>query len=83
MDCLSDEEYPLYVSVNKNMKKFNLTLLFPCQTLWNFNKKKESNNIIKQWYMIFQVLDLKGKQFLKLLYDNLTDIKPIYSKGGL
>jgi len=30
-DCFSDEEWPLYVSMNNDMKKFNLILLFPCK----------------------------------------------------
>ena len=77
-DCLSDEEWPLYVSVDKDMKKLNLTPLFPYKTSWNFNKKKENDDIIKQWCMTFQVLDLKGKHFLN---DDLTNIK--YTKGGL
>ena len=69
--------------VDKEIKKFNLIPLFPCKNLWNFNKKEESDNIIKQWYMTFQASDLKGKQFLNLLNDDITDIEPLYTKEGL
>jgi len=33
--------------------------------------------------MIFQASDVKGKQFLDLLDDNMQSLKPLYSKGGL
>ena len=32
--------------------------------------------------MTLQMLDLKGKQFLNLLNDDLTDIEPSYTKEG-
>jgi len=32
--------------------------------------------------MTFQASDLKGKHFLNLLNDDLTNIKPSYTKGG-
>ena len=32
--------------------------------------------------MAFQASDLKGKQFLNLLNNNLTDIEPLYTKRG-
>jgi len=63
-------------------KKFNLIPLFPCKTSWDFNKKEESDSIIRQWHMNFQASGLKGKQFLNLLNDDLTDIEPLYTKGG-
>lgn len=69
--------------VDKDMKKFNLTPLFFCKTSQGFNKKEKSDNIIKQWYMTFQASDLKGKQFLNLLNNNLLDIKPLYTKEML
>jgi len=48
-DCPSNDKWPHYWSVNKNMKKFNLTLIFPCKESWDFNKKEEYDNIIKNW----------------------------------
>ena len=33
--------------------------------------------------MTFQASDLKGKQFLNLLNNNLLDIKPLYTKEML
>jgi len=34
------------------------------------------------WYITFKTLDLKRKNFLNLLNNNLLDIKPFYIKGG-
>ena len=65
------------------MKKFNLTPLFPSKVLWDFNKKEESKNIIKNWYMIFQASNLKDNYFLNLLDDNFHNIKPLYIKEDL
>jgi len=63
--------------------KFNLTPLYPCKTLWNYNKKKESDNIITEWHKTFRTSDLKGKNFLNLLNNNHTIVEPFYMKGGL
>jgi len=64
------------------MKKFNLTPLFPSKVLWDLDKKEESNNVIKNWYMTFQTSDLKDNHFLDLLDDDLHNIKPSYIKEG-
>jgi len=50
---------------------------------WNFNKREECDNIIREWYTTFQTLDLKGRNFLNLLNNNLSNIKSPYTKGGL
>jgi len=48
--------------------------------LWDFNKKEECDNIIKNWQMTFQVSDLREKHFLDLLDNKLHYIKPSYTK---
>ena len=57
--------------VDKETKKFDLTPIFPCKSLWDFHKKNECNTILNNWKMTFQALDAKDKQFLDLLDDNL------------
>ncbi len=57
--------------VDKETKKFDLTPIFPCKSLWDFDKKNECNTILNNWKMTFQALDAKDKQFLDLLDDNL------------
>ena len=39
-NCSSDKEWPLHLSMNNDMKKFNLILLFPCKNSWDFNKNE-------------------------------------------
>jgi len=80
-DCSSNKKWHLHVSVDKETKKFDLIPLYPSKTSWDFNKK-ECNNIIKEWHTTFKTLHLKGKNFLNLLNNNLSDIKPSYIKGG-
>jgi len=48
--------------------------------LWDFNKREECNNIIKNWQMIFQVSKLKNNHFLDLLDDELHTIELSYTK---
>ena len=45
-------------------------------------KKREYNNIVATWKIVFQALDLKEWQFLELCNDNNNPIKPSYAKGG-
>jgi len=51
-------------------------------TLWDFSKKREYNDIAATWKTIFQALDLKGQQFLKLCNNDNNPIKPSYAKRG-
>jgi len=43
----------------------------------------ECDEILNNWKMTFQASDAKGRQFLKLLNDDLYPIESSYSKGGL
>ena len=78
-DCPSSENWYLHVVVDKKMKNFNL---IPCKTSWDFNKKEDSDNIIKKWRRDFNMLGLKGWNFLNLLNNDYTDMVPSYTKGG-
>jgi len=49
---------------------------------WDFNKKSESDDILKVWKMTFQASDLKENQFLNLLNNNNNIIELSYIKGG-
>ena len=81
-------EYPshlnwrLYHAVDKDLKSFNPSPTYSCKISWDYCKKIDSNNTINQWKMTFQASDGKGRHFLKLVDDNLKDIKPSYTKGG-
>ena len=82
-DCSSNNNWPLHSVVDKETKKFNLTPLFPCKSLWNFERKNKCNDIINNWKMTFQASDARGRNFLDLLDNDLHPLEPSYTKGGL
>ena len=81
-DCPSDKKWHLLELVDKDMKKFNLVPLYPSKTSWDFTKKKECDNIIEEWHTSFKMSNCKGRNFLNLLNNDLSNIKPSYTKGG-
>ena len=81
-ECLSHLRWKFHHDVDKDSKSFNPTPVFPCKISWDYYKKSDSNNIIKQWKMMFQASDGKGNHFMDLLDDDFNTIKPSYSKGG-
>ena len=82
-ECPSCLKWRFHKDVNKDSKSFNLTPSYPCKIYWDYCKKSDSDDIINQWKMIFQVLDGKEKHFLDLLDDNFDTIEPAYTKGRL
>ena len=81
-DCLCNAKWPLHTLVDKDTKKFNLIPISPSKSSWDFNKKEECDNIIKNWQITFQASDFKENHFLDLLNNDLCNIKPTYIKGG-
>ena len=67
----------------KKTKKFDLISLYLSKLLWNYNKKEKCDNIIKEWHIIFKSSNLKERNFLQLLNNNLLEIKLSYIKEGL
>ena len=82
-DCPSKQQWALHQMVDKETKNLVSILSFPCKYSWDFCKKSECDSILLQWKMTFQASDLRGRNFLDFLGDNLYLIKPSYSKGGL
>jgi len=80
--CPSRLKWRFYKDVDKDSKSFNPTPSYPCKTSWDYCKKSDSDDIIKQWKMTFQASDGKGKHFLDLLDDNFDTIEPAYTKEG-
>jgi len=72
----------LHKAVDKEIKALNPTPLFSCKMLWDLNKKSKCNDLLNNWKMTFQALDLKERQFLKLLDGNNNIIELSYIKGG-
>ena len=81
-ECPSHLKWMLHKDVNKDSKSFNLTPSFLYKTSWDYCRKLDCDDIIKQWRMTFQASDRKGKQFLDLLDNDFNTIKPTYIKGG-
>ena len=81
-ECPSCLKWRFHKDINKDSKSFKPTPFFSCKTLWDFCKKTDSDNIIKQWKMRFQASDGKENNFMDLLDDDFNIIKPSYIKGG-
>jgi len=79
--CPSRCSWSLYKVVDRETKQFCHTLIFPCKLSWDFNKKSKCDNIIKNWKMTFQALDLKGHHFLDLVNNDDNLIKLSYVNG--
>jgi len=54
----------------------------PNKLSWDFSKKLESDNIINNWKITFQVSDLKERNFLELVDNDNNTLEPIYCKGS-
>ena len=81
-ECPSRLRWNLHKIVDKDSKSFKPTPILPNKTSWDYCKKVDSDDIINQWRMTFQVSDRKGRHFLDLVDDNLETVEPSYTKGG-
>jgi len=81
-ECPSKSNWHLHKAVDSYTKLFNLTFLLPNKYSWDFSKKLKSDNIINTWKMTFQVLDLKGRNFLELVNNDNKLLEPTYCKGS-
>ena len=82
-ECPSKLKWRFHYNADKDSKSFMVTPSYSCKISWDFCKKSDSNDTIKQWKITFQASEGKGKQFLDLLDDDLNAIEPSYTKGGL
>ena len=82
-ECPSHLNWYLYKTVDLEIKVFYPTLSFSSKTSWDYSKKVECNDIANIWKIMFQALNGKGKQFLKLRDDDSNNIEPSYIKGSL
>ena len=81
-ECSSRLRWNLHKMVNKDSKLFKPTPILLNKTSWDYCKKVNSNDIIKQWRMTFQASDGKGRHFLDLVDDNLETVELSYIKGS-
>ena len=80
--CPSHFKCRLHQVVDKDSKLFNPQPILPSRISWDYCKKFDSNNIISQWKITFQVSDRKGRNFLDLVDNDYGDIELSYTKGG-
>ena len=81
-ECPSCLKWRFHHDVDKDSKSFHPMPAYPCKIFWDYCKKTDSDNIINQWKMTFQVSDEKGKHFLDLLDNDFNTIKLSYTKDG-
>jgi len=79
-DCPSNTKWCPHLAVDKEIKQLNIDPIFLCKLSWDFSKKEECDSILQNWQMIFQASDYKGNNFLDLVNDNNSPIRPTYSK---
>ena len=73
----------LHFLVYKNTRRFEFSPILPSKSSWDFCKKQECDFISIIWKMTFQALDLKEKNFLELLDDDLKPLEWSTIKGRL
>jgi len=83
LDCPSNDNWLLYLLVDKETKVFNLILLLSYKSSWDFERKIKCDNILKTWKMMFQASYVRGRYFFDLLDNDLHIIESLYSKEGL
>ena len=81
-ECSSRIKWRFHYDVDKDSKSFMVTSIYLCKISWDFCKKSNSDNIIKQWKMTFQASEGKDNHFLDLLDDDLNSIELSYIKGS-
>ena len=82
-NCLSKLNWILHSLVDKDTRKFNVSLIYLYKLSWDFCRKYNCDLISVQQRISFQVSDHKGKNFLKLCNDDLNSLEPSTIKGGL
>jgi len=75
-DGPSNQRWYLYNIVDKEAKKFNMSLIFPCKLSWNFSRKTECESILNFWRMTFQASDDREYHFLDLLERGSNLLEP-------
>ena len=68
--------------MNKDFKSFISIPIFPYKLSWDYCKKQKCDFILSQWKISFQAVDLKGKNFLELLDNDLNPIKLLTTKDS-
>jgi len=80
--CPSKTEWPRHKLVNDQVKAAVNTPTLSNRCSYLFSKKKEYNNILKEWQTSFATSQKKSQLFLDFEDEEEHIIKPTYAKGG-
>ena len=69
-------------AINAETKSFSPIPLLPSKCSWDFSKKTKCDDLITKWKMMFQVSDMKERQFLELVDSDNNPLEPLYIKGS-
>ena len=80
-DYPSNNKWPPYLLVDKELKFHKISPILPSETLWDFSRKEECDFIVKKWQMYFQASNYKERNFLNLNNNDSNPICPTYLKN--
>lgn len=80
--CPNKAQWPRHKLVDDQVKASKNTSLCPSKNSYLFSRKKECEDILKEWQDEFAQGKKKGQLFLDFKDEKQSVIKPTYSKGG-
>jgi len=75
-------EWPRHKLIDDQVKVPSNRPICPSRNSYLFSKKKEYNDILKEWQILFSISQKKGQLFLDFEDKKQYVIKPIYTKEG-
>jgi len=80
--CPSKAEWPRHKLVDNQVKANNNSSMLPSKNSYLFSKKKECNDMLKEWQTFFSTSQKKGQIFLDFKDKKQHVIIPTYAKGS-
>ena len=80
--CPNKAQWPRHKLVDEQVKAAESTPMCPSRNSFLFSKKKECDDILKEWQTTFAMGKKRGQLFLDFEDEKESIIKPTYSKGG-
>jgi len=80
--CSNKTEWPRHKLVDDQVKAAKNRPIYPSRNLYQFNRKKECNDALKEWQNSFFTSQKKGQLFLDFEDKKQIVIKPTYTKDS-
>ena len=80
--CPNKAEWPKHKLVDSQVKAAVDNPILPSKNSLLFSKKKECNNILREWQELFPASKKRGQLFLDFKDKKQSIIKPTYAKEG-